>query len=104
MALIIKGDMPTGKGCDGCEFQTSRCEQMDACTCYLFGGVIHNLHNERHKDCPIIGEIPDEHGDLKDANAILRWLNSKADNRVPVTLGEIIDFIEKQPTVLEAST
>ena len=103
MALIIKGDMPTGKGCDGCEFQTSRCEQMDACTCYLFGGVIHNFHNERHKDCPIIGEIPDEHGDLKDANAILRWLNSKADNRVPVTLGEIIDFIEKQPIVLEAS-
>jgi len=44
-----------------------------------------------------------EHGDLKDANAILRWLNAKADNRVPVTLGEIIDFIEKQPTVLEAT-
>ena len=47
--------------------------------------------------------IPDKHGDLKDANAILRWLNAKADNRVPVTVGEIIDFIEKQPTVLEAS-
>ena len=44
-----------------------------------------------------------EHGDLKDSNIILRWLNAKADNRVPVTLGEIIDFIEKQPTVLEAS-
>lgn len=44
-----------------------------------------------------------EHGDLKDANAILRWLNAKADNRVPVTVGEIIDFIEKQPIVLEAN-
>ena len=44
-----------------------------------------------------------EHGDLKDANAMLRWLNAKADNRVPVTLGEIINFIEKQQIVLEAS-
>lgn len=43
------------------------------------------------------------HGDLKDANIILQWLNLKADNQEPVTVGEIIDFIEKQPTVLEAS-
>jgi len=24
MALIIRGEMPRGSGCDGCEFQTSR--------------------------------------------------------------------------------
>lgn len=47
-------------------------------------------------------ELP-EHGDLKDANAILRWLNAKADNRIPVTVGEIFDFIEKQPIIVEAS-
>ena len=79
MALIIKGEMPKGSGCDGCEFQTSRCEQLDACTCHLFDGVINNFHNERHKDCPIIGEIPDEHGRLIDADKMARQFNYYAE-------------------------
>lgn len=68
--IVIKGKMPKGTGCDGCEFQTSTCEQLDACTCYLFEGVICNFHTERHPDCPIKGEIPDEHGRLVEADEI----------------------------------
>jgi len=100
MALIIKGEMPTC--CWYCDRDLeTNCPITESNEGYE---EWKNIVNEvRHPDCPIIGEIPDRHGDLKDANAILRWLNAKADNRVPVTLGEIIDFIEKQPTVLEAS-
>lgn len=100
MALIIKGDMPTGKGCDGCEFQTSRCEQMDACTCYLFGGVIHNFHNERHENCPIIGEIPDKHGRLIDADKLIHAF----DNRTDLPTGyDIYTAIAEAETIVEAT-
>lgn len=101
MAVIIDENMP--KGC--CWKQESGCFDICKLRKVCGRGVSDKplMTGYRHRDCPIIGEIPDKHGDLKDANAILRWLNSKADNRVPVTIGEIIDFIEKQPTVLEAS-
>ena len=111
MALIIKGDMPTGKGCDGCEFQTSRCEQMDACTCYLFGGVIHNFHNERHKDCPIIGEIPDRHGRLINADKLadeyMRYLMVCFSSMQMSTANELVNAVKEAikiaPTIVEAT-
>ena len=43
------------------------------------------------------------HGDLKDTNVILQHLNRLADEFVPVSVGEIIDYISEQPVVLEAS-
>lgn len=97
MALIIEGDMP--KACNWFDENGKHrfCKVNAFCDCRTY------TRGERPSDCPIIGEIPDRHGDLKDANIIMQWLNLKADNRVPVTVGEIIDFIEKQPTVLEAS-
>ena len=101
MALIIDANMP--KGCCW-ELESGYfdiCNLRKVCGRGVSDKPL--MPGFRHRDCPIIGEIPDEHGDLKDANAILRWLNAKADNRVPVTVGEIIDFIEKQPTVLEAT-
>ena len=105
MALIIKGEMPKSNGCDGCEFQTSRCGQMDACTCYMFDGVIHNFHNERHEDCPIIGEIPDKHGELKDVSILLHYLShmhgaTEHDNDL---LREFEKMIRECPTVVEAT-
>lgn len=70
--------------------------------CPFFGSCSKaSAKTERPSDCPLVA-LP-EHGDLKDANAILRWLNAKADNRVPVTVGEIIDFIEKQTIIVEAT-
>jgi len=103
MALIIKAYNPSRCGdCDLCELYTDMMTEESCYKCVVTTNVVDT--EKKHYTCPIIGEIPDRHGDLKDANAILRWLNAKADNRVPVTLGEIIDFIEKQPIVLEAST
>lgn len=116
MALIINGDMPKGCGWD-ChyvavnKYYDERDDKIHKCVfCalnhsirYKDSGIPEEYEHTRHPNCPIIGEIPDKHGDLKDANIIMQWLNLKADNRVPVTVGEIIDFIEKQPTVLEAS-
>ena len=93
MALIIKADMPKRCGWD--------CDLWSEGLCAPLQKSVDEHTIDSY--CPIIGEIHDRHGDLKDANAILRWLNAKADNRVPVTLGEIIDFIEKQPIVLEAT-
>lgn len=102
MALIVKGKMPTCCGfCCECLGGGS-----DAYYCNRAKRQISEVvppYDKRMEWCPIIGEIPDKHGDLKDANIIMQWLNLKADNRVPVTVGEIIDFIEKQPTVLEAT-
>lgn len=106
MALIIKGDMPVGKGCDECEFQTSRCEQLDACTCFLFNGCIHNFHNERHKDCPIIGEIPDSHGRLVNADAIISKIERMVhpdDLTYTIAYGILKQFIEDAETIVEAT-
>lgn len=48
-------------------------------------------------------EITD-HGDLKDTNKILQWLNRICDERQSVSVGEIIDYIEDAPTIIKAST
>lgn len=47
-------------------------------------------------------EVP-THGDLKDTNKILQWLNRICDEGQSVSVGEIIDYIEKAPTIIEAS-
>lgn len=102
MALIVEGKMPTCCGfcceCLGGGSDAYYCNRAKRQT-----SEVVPPYDKRMEWCPIIGEIPDKHGDLKDANIIMQWLNLKADNRVPVTVGEIIDFIEKQPTVLEAT-
>lgn len=107
MALIIKGDMPTGKGCYGCEFQTSRCVQMDACTCYLCDGVIHDYYNERHEDCSILGEIPDEHGDLIDRKELAKrlqdFVNWCKDGRKQGAEFVLDCLLANVPTVVEAT-
>ena len=105
MALIIKGEMPKSNGCDGCEFQTSRCEQLNACTCFLFNGCIDNFHNERHKDCPIIGEIPDKHGDLIDRQSVLVAMDKVITDRDRMigTYDVIEEIVEKAPVVVEAT-
>ena len=98
----MKGKMPKGTGCDGCRFQTSTCEQLDACTCYLFEGTVHNFHNERNKDCPIVGEIPDKHGRLVDADFIISCLEEIKD-QFPQTYKIIKGILDRTPTILEAT-
>ena len=100
--IVIKGKMPKGNGCDGCEFQTSTCEQLDACTCHLFEGVINNFHAERHPDCPIKGEIPDEHGDLIEKTEISKGLLIENSNGEKFFAIRVEDY-NNMPVVVEAS-
>lgn len=48
-------------------------------------------------------EIKEPHGDLKDINKIIQWLNRKCDNQERVSIGEIIDYISNAPVVVEAT-
>ena len=63
MALIIKGNMPT---CCGACKSVQRYRYSDECE-YLRKPI---ARNGRLKDCPILGEIPDKHGDLIDIQAV----------------------------------
>ena len=93
MALIIKADMPkaciTGKlpNYDYC-FHFEKCDK--AC-----GG------DERPSDCPIIGEMPDEHGELIDRDFLLKYAvrleRKDGCDLIPVS------ELENAPTVVEAS-
>ena len=60
MALIIKADMPKGCGWD--------CDLWSEGLCAPLQKSVdeHTIDS----DCPIIGEIPDKHGDLVDVQAI----------------------------------
>ena len=67
---------------------------------------IHNFHNERHKDCPIIGEIPDKHGRLIDVDKLIASFRKWADAPIKRTNNEIADFLEeysKDSTIVEAT-
>ena len=99
MAIIIKADMPkaciTGKlpNYNYC-FHFEKCDK--AC-----GG------DERPSDCPIIGEIPDEHGRLVDKDAILDAYNKELYywQESPRTAhDELVHIVQNAPTVVEATT
>lgn len=65
MALIIKGDMPKACAWNDTEGNNYTCFNLDACR-------IQGPHSYLHRpsDCPILGEIPDEHGELVDRDYI----------------------------------
>lgn len=112
MALIIKGDMPQGCSMTTDEVvgyvgsakmvKTIPCRYHAVCKTFRELGE-YTYANERPYDCPIIGEIPDKHGDLKDTAKIVQWLNRKCDNQERVSIGEIIDYISNAPVVVEAT-
>ena len=115
MALIIKGDMPS-KGClncFGCQYlnlsETSyfnnRQSYRVGCVLAKFLGlsvVVKNtdeLHN-KPSDCPIIGEIPDKHGDMIDSMALIHHIEENFDSD---EAQDIIGEILASPTVVEAT-
>lgn len=54
--------------------------------------------NNPPKWCPIKGELPDEHGDLIDADTVL-WEEEVPDSEgivVPVTIGDVIEGYDVQ--------
>ena len=100
MALIIKGDMP--KACSACK-SVQRYRYSDECE-YLRKPI---ARNGRLKDCPIIGEIPDKHGRLIDADELKKAVEKMVvcDAYEYTIAHEMVKkSLKMAPTVLEAST
>lgn len=122
MALIIKAQMP--KGCEWTD-KASRtgmgyCPFKDKCMAYreeLSKQYTINAHPIDYipSDCPIIGEIPDRHGRLIDADALLpksgydpMMFKHKYDGdhrtQYDTLMGyEILGIVEDAPTIVEAT-
>lgn len=91
-------------GCHTCPLCNSGDEYSDDWFCEALHGERLEAKNKtgiRRGDCPV-NEVP-THGELKDANKILQWLNRICDEGQSISVGEIIDYIEKAPTIIEAS-
>ena len=98
MALIIKGKMPTK--CIECRF----CNEFgDYPVCITMPMKVEE-NDVFPKGCPILGEIPDEHGDLIDRSflkgasyEIMRFPDDEANKMY-------LELIDNAPTVVEATT
>ena len=106
MALIIDMKMP--KCCADC----SMCEKEpvsaygDGYYCWSLEEDVPNGGTERHKNCPIRGEITNKHGALKDANT-LKELTKNTEIRNSrgeiYLIGKVIaKMIDEAPTVVES--
>lgn len=97
MKLIVEMEMP--KCCDDCD------ANYDCCACGISGALW--FHNPRYKefdsskerlpDCPIIGVLPDEHGDLIDRDALMIELMDRGIEGVQTD-----DLAEFQQIVMDA--
>ena len=68
--IVIKGKMP--KNCHECK--NGWCQEWER---------VRDMTKEKSKDCPIVGEIPDKHGRLIDADAIGNWLREQSALKLP---------------------
>ena len=111
MALIINESMPKGCCWYDEEGHCIRCFHLLDCE----QGTPYDA--VRPSDCPIIGEIPDEHGRLVDADKILtesgynpnmfkpKHTKDNDYQQYDTLMGyEILSIIEDAPTVVEATT
>lgn len=103
MALIIKGDMPTCCGlCCECLGGGS-----DAYYCNRAKRQISEVvppYDKRMEWCPILGEIPDNHGRLKDYDKIKEVLTKNFNVNADSLVYYILGLIDETDTVAEAST
>lgn len=104
MALIIKAYNPSRCGdCDLCELYTDMMTEESCYKCVVTTNMVDT--EKKHYTCPIIGEIPDKHGDLKDVSILLHYLShmhgaTEHDNDL---LREFEKMIKECPTVVEAT-
>ena len=110
MALIIKGDMPKACAWYDEEGHCIRCFNYGACPYEKI-----DCFPKRPPRCPIIGEIPDEHGRLKDESVIIENMGNAFEKLFPLdgkhkqTIVsdchvEFMRAVFKAPVVVEAST
>ena len=99
MAVIVKGNIPSCCGfCCECLGGGS-----DAYYCNRAKRQISEVvppYDKRMEWCPIIGEIPDSHGDLKDEMDMINCIERIADDDLAQ---DIIGEILASPTIVEAT-
>ena len=108
MALIVKGKMPTCCGlCCECLGGGS-----DAYYCNRAKRQISEVappYDKRMEWCPIVGDIPDKHGRLKDADALIKktrmWSLVRGDEYFELRVKNTIvkGLLEAVPTIVEAT-
>ena len=95
MAIVIKGEMPKGR----CWWHDEQGKEHE---CQFFPCT-------RDADnCPIIGEIPDKHGRLIDADKLKQVMDDATENDkdnpfCKMMYSYVIQVLAKSPTVLEAT-
>lgn len=102
MALIIKGgEIPVD--CLGCDEMV----MLSLCPIHL-NEPLKYCNGTRHPDCPIIGEIPDKHGDLIDEDEFRQVIyreirNHRKDEPITMILKGILWEMDNAPVIVEAT-
>lgn len=91
MSVFIKGGMKKPKNCFGCDFNSSDC------FCKINHGAIDRDFWDCDKPCPIV-EILVPHGNLIDADALIKSFNEMEQTQIIKLIKSLIDL---QPTVIE---
>lgn len=97
MALIIDAPMPPScrwHNTNGRNTSVEICPYLQSCSAEF------NVDDWRPSDCPIIGEIPDKHGDLIDRMSAIHRLEAEFDSDIAQ---DIIGLLLAEPTVVEAT-
>lgn len=101
MSVVVIGmDMPSG--CQSCDFSDDETRFCKAAKEYIpmLG---------KPEFCPLV-ELPEKHGKLIDADAFIQQCRIEGENhtlthdinRYKLGMGELIDLINVQPTIMEA--
>ena len=107
MALIIKAYNPSRCGdCDLCELYTDMMTEESCYKCVVTTNVVDT--EKKHYTCPIIGEIPDKHGDLIDEDefrqVFYEEMRKHRGNEPIITLiKELLAKADNAPVVVEAT-
>ena len=94
MNVVIK-DFDVPYCCELCNLSTYTDRKCDVLYCYATGREIEQPTNKRDSNCPLI-ELPKQHGDLIDRQALLKTLQKHCANK------SVWREIENAPTVIEA--
>ncbi len=92
---VVRMEMPSC--CHDCPFEA---DQWDYPICRVTGrseGYRFDARNNRMVDCPIICQLPEGHGRLVDADALLRDIE-----KYHVSEGKFQHWLELQPTIVPA--